>query len=143
MPDAAWDPARYLDYADQRARPFVDLLAQVRPADPGLVVDLGCGPANLTPGLRRRWPGARLVGVDSSASMLAAAGEARVAGVELVRADLRDWQSDAPVDVLLSNAALQWVPDHLALLPQLLDQVAPGGTLAFHVPGNFAAPSQP
>lgn len=135
-----WDPDRYLAYADERGRPFVDLLARVPAEMPKVVVDLGCGPGNLTSLLADRWPGADITGVDSSAEMIEAARE--VDGVTWEVADLRDWaRHDATVDVLVSNATLQWLPDHLELLPRLVDQVAPGGWFAFQVPGNFDEPS--
>jgi len=139
-----WDPERYLMYADERGRPFVELLARVdaSPVAVASVVDLGCGPGNLTRLLAQRWPGAEVTGVDASPEMIAAAR----AGGDEVRfevADLRTWLASSPagVDVLVSNATLQWVPDHLELLPALLDAVAPGGWLAFQVPGNFDEPS--
>jgi trans-aconitate 2-methyltransferase len=135
-----WDPERYLVYGDQRGRPFVELLARVGAEAPRTVVDLGCGPGNLTALLAQRWPGARVFGVDSSAEMVDAA-RASVAGVDFEVADLRDWHPDGQVDVLVSNATLQWVPGHLDLLPSLVGHVAPGGWLAFQVPGNFAEPS--
>lgn len=135
----SWDPDRYLVYADERGRPFVELVARVGATDPHTVVDLGCGPGNLTRLLKDRWPGAEVVGVDSSAEMIAKAGQAE--GVTFEVADLRWWRPDQPVDVLLSNATLQWVPGHLDLLPRLVDQVSPGGWFAFQVPGNFDEPS--
>ena len=137
-----WDPSRYLQYADERGRPFVELLARV-PADrPRRVVDLGCGPGNLTTLLSRRWPAAAVTGVDSSPEMVAAAtAAAGDGGVSYVLGDLRDWRPEEPVDVLVSNAALQWVPGHLELLPALLGTVTPGGWFAFQVPGNFDEPS--
>jgi trans-aconitate 2-methyltransferase len=140
-----WDPDRYLAYADERGRPFVDLLARVPAETPRVVVDLGCGPGNLTALLADRWPGADVTGIDSSPEMIAAAR--RVEGITWEVADLRAWaRPDAralvsPVDVLVSNATLQWLPDHLELLPRLLARVAPGGWLAFQVPGNFGEPS--
>ena len=134
-----WDPQCYLEFADERARPFHDLMSRVGAQAPAEVVDLGCGPGNLTASLRQRWPNARVVGVDSSAEMVAAARE--VEGIEIVHADLRDWTPDRPVDVLVSNATLQWVPNHVGLLPKLVDAVAPGGWVSFQVPGNFAEPS--
>jgi trans-aconitate 2-methyltransferase len=110
-PDAAWDPATYLRYAGERARPFVDLLAHVRAGSPGVVVDLGCGEGALTASLAQRWPEARVVGVDSSPEMLAAAaGHAELGRVSFERGDVRDWRLDAPVDVLVTNAVLHWVP---------------------------------
>jgi len=136
-----WDPERYLVYADERGRPFVDLLARVDAADPATVVDLGCGPGNLTALLVERWPGARVVGLDSSAEMIEKA-RATTPAVDFRVADLRDWATGADqVDVLVSNATLQWVPGHLGLLPDLVARVNPGGWLAFQVPGNFDEPS--
>jgi trans-aconitate 2-methyltransferase len=134
-----WDPQRYLVFGDERARPFHDLMAVVGAQAPVEVVDLGCGPGNLTATLAQRWPNARIVGVDSSAEMVAAARD--VDGIEVVHADLREWTPGRAIDVLVSNATLQWVPDHLALLTKLVHMVAPGGWLAFQVPGNFAEPS--
>ncbi len=135
-----WDPAQYLRYADERGRPFVELLARVGSEAPRSVVDLGCGPGTLTRLLAQRWPGARVQGVDSSAEMIA---EARrdAADVDFAEADLRSWRPGSPVDVLVSNATLQWVPGHLELLPDLLATVRPGGWFAFAVPGNMGEPS--
>ena len=140
MPDA-WDPDRYLTYADERGRPFVELVARVGAEAPATVVDLGCGPGNLTNLLRERWPAAALRGLDSSPEMIARA-RAADPSIDFEVADLRDWSRAAdPVDVLVSNATLQWVPGHLDLLPALVGRVRPGGWLAFQVPGNFDEPS--
>jgi trans-aconitate 2-methyltransferase len=136
-----WDPERYLTYADERGRPFVELLARVDAADPAVVVDLGCGPGNLTALLVERWTGAHVVGLDSSAEMIQKA-RATTPAVEFRVADLRDWVTGSDqADVLVSNATLQWVPGHLELLPDLVARVSPGGWLAFQVPGNFDEPS--
>lgn len=90
-----WDPDRYLAYADERGRPFVDLLARVHAETPKVVVDLGCGPGNLTALLADRWPGASVTGIDSSPQMIAAARE--VLGVTWEVADLRDWARPDPL----------------------------------------------
>lgn len=142
----SWDPTAYARFAAERSRPFDDLLRRVSATEPRSVVDLGCGAGDLTASLARRWPSARVVGVDSSPQMLAkAAPEAEAADVDgrlsFVEADLADWTPDAAVDVIVTNAALQWVPQHLDLLPRWVDALAPGGWLALQVPGNFAAPS--
>jgi trans-aconitate 2-methyltransferase len=135
----SWDPDRYLTFADERGRPFLELVARIDTDAPHRVVDLGCGAGNLTVLLARRWPQAQVLGIDSSVEMISAApvGE----GVEFAVGDIGGWTPDEPVDVLLANAALQWVPGHLDLLPRLVEQVAPGGWLAFQVPGNFDEPS--
>ena len=135
-----WDPERYLTYADERGRPFVELLARIGAERPRRVVDLGCGPGNLTALLAARWPEAEIAGVDSSPEMVARAA-ADVPGVAFTVGDLRTWSPERPVDVLVSNATLQWVPGHLDLLPRLLRYVVPGGWFAFQVPGNFDQPS--
>jgi trans-aconitate 2-methyltransferase len=136
----AWDPDRYLTYADERGRPFVELVARIGAAAPAEVVDLGCGPGNLTGLLAERWPQARVVGLDSSPEMITAA-RGLDQSVEYAVADLREWRPKRPVDVLVSNATLQWVPRHLELLPALVAAVTPGGWFAFQVPGNFDEPS--
>jgi trans-aconitate 2-methyltransferase len=133
-----WDPDRYLTYADERGRPFVELLARVD-ADPQTVVDLGCGPGNLTALVRERWPDARVQGVDSSAEMIASARR-DVVGIDFEVADLREWLGRGErADVVVSNATLQWLPDHVEVLPALAE--AAGEWLAFQVPGNFGEPS--
>lgn len=135
----AWNPEQYLHFADERSRPFADLLARVGVENPELVVDLGAGPGTLTAALAARWPAARVLAVDSSPEMIARAKT--VAGIHAELGDLRTWEAPAPVDVLVSNAALQWVPDHLEQLPRLAGMLAPGGRLAMQVPGNFGEPS--
>ena len=112
-----WDPERYLTYADERGRPFVELVARVGAESPATVVDLGCGPGNLTTLLRERWPDASVLGLDSSPEMVDQA-RAVDATITWQVGDLRTWASDGgePVDVLVSNATLQWLPDHLDLL---------------------------
>jgi trans-aconitate 2-methyltransferase len=136
-----WNPQTYLQFADERARPFVDLVAQVGAAEPGRVVDLGCGPGQLTASLAQRWPSAYVEGLDSSPEMIERAQEHASDRVSFQIGDLQAWRPAQPVDVIVSNATLQWVPDHRSLLPGLVGALAPGGWLAFQVPGNFDAPS--
>jgi trans-aconitate 2-methyltransferase len=136
-----WDPERYLTYADERGRPFVELIARIEAVRAADIVDLGCGPGNLTTLLRGRWPGAHIRGLDSSPEMIDRA-RATDPGIDFEVADLRDWAGgDDTVDVVVSNATLQWVPGHLDLLPSLVRHLRPGGWLAFQVPGNFGEPS--
>src|SRR5918994_1141132 len=134
-----WDPQRYLLRGSERARPFHDLVAHVGAVAPRMVVDLGCGPGNLTARLAERWPGATIIGVDSSAEMVDAARQ--IGGIEVVHSDLREWAPPSPVGVLVANAVLQWVPGHLDLLPRLAGWLEPRGWLAFQVPGNFGEPA--
>jgi trans-aconitate 2-methyltransferase len=137
---AVWDPADYLRHAGDRARPFADLLARVGATGPRVVVDLGCGTGELTASLARRWPSAQVTGIDTSAEMLAEAGPWAVPGrVSFARGDVRTWTPDGPVDVLVTNAVLQWVPGHEDLLRRWAGELAPDGWLAVQVPGGFRA----
>ena len=141
-----WDAPQYLRFQAERDRPFYDLLtqitlpAQVQPL-PKLIVDLGCGTGHLTAALAGRWPGAQVIGVDSSPQMLAQAEQLATPNLGFVQADIRTWTLPRPPDLLISNAALQWLDNHAGLIPRLAQQVAPGGVFAFQVPGNFNAPS--
>ena len=138
-----WDPGQYLRYAGERGRPFFDLVARVGADDPGFVADLGCGPGNLTAALTGRWPAAEILGVDNSPEMIAAAqDEARKHDrLSFALGDISDWRPGRTVDVLLSNAALQWVPGHLDVVRRWPGLLAPGGWLAFQLPGNFDQPT--
>ncbi|WP_405881908.1 trans-aconitate 2-methyltransferase [Streptomyces sp. NBC_01384] len=142
-----WDPSQYLRHADHRARPFADLLARVPalPADPARIADLGCGPGNVTVQLAERWPTAHITGYDNSPEMLAraeayAGATAGGGRLDFAHADLTDWAPTGTYDLIVSNAALQWVQGHLDAFPGWLDALAPGGTFAFQVPNNIDAP---
>ena len=138
----SWHPQRYLAYEGERLRPALDLLARVPIEAPRTVVDLGCGAGNVTRVLAERWPGAAIVGVDSSEAMLAKAraATAEFADVRYETADIDAWTPPAPVDLVYSNAALHWLPDHATLYPHLFAQVAPGGALATQIPVFHAMP---
>lgn len=137
-----WDPQLYIRYREERGRPFHELLGRVPVTDAGLVVDLGCGPGTLTQVLADRWRSARVIGVDSSPEMIAAAEPlANPPRLEFVLGDTRTWSPPSPVDVVLANALFQWVPDHLELLARVAGWLGPGGCFVFQVPANFDAPS--
>ncbi|WP_240619538.1 trans-aconitate 2-methyltransferase [Blastococcus sp. TF02-8] len=135
----AWQPGNYLRFAGERARPFVELMARVDAEAPRTVVDLGCGEGSLTASLAARWPEARVTGIDSSPEMLAAAST--VPGVRFELGDVARWMPDEPVDVVVSNAVLHWVPGHAELMARWAGALPPGGWLAVQVPGNFRAPT--
>jgi len=138
-----WDPAKYVEFGNHRDRPYFDLTARVHTDRPRHVVDLGCGPGNLTATLAERWPGAEILGIDSSAEMLQKAAEhsARASNLSFAQADVAEWMPSNRTDVVVSNAALQWVPGHPALLAGWLEALRPGAWFALQVPGNFRSPS--
>ncbi|WP_421694689.1 trans-aconitate 2-methyltransferase [Aestuariivirga sp.] len=131
-----WQPEKYLTFADERTRPARDLLAQVPLMEPRRLYDLGCGPGNSTALLVERYPLAHVTGVDNSPAMLEAARKA-CAGADFVAGDLAEWTPvDAP-DLMFSNAAFQWVPDHLDVLARLSGSLSAGGVLAVQMPDNL------
>lgn len=137
---ADWNARQYLKFEDERTRPSRDLLAQVHLPDAGFVVDLGCGPGNSTQLLAERFPGAELLGLDTSPDMLDTARK-RLPHARFERADASTFILPKPADLIFANAVLQWVPDHAALFPRLLSLLAPGGVLAVQMPDNLDEPS--
>jgi trans-aconitate 2-methyltransferase len=135
-----WDPTVYARYGTERSRPFADLVSRIDADGPRTVVDLGCGSGELTATLADRWPGARIIGVDSSPEMIERAAGLS-AGIQFRVGDLRDWRPGPDTDVLVTNAALQWVPDHRQLLDRWVRELPAGAVIAMQVPGNFDAPS--
>lgn len=139
-----WAPAQYRKFGDFRDRPFFDLTSRIGAVEPARVVDLGCGPGNLTATLAQRWPGSSVLGLDSSAAMVAQAQELISPGLAFEHGDIATWMPGAAgfaPDVIVSNAALQWVPGHRELMEGWLATMHPGAWLGVQVPGNFGAPS--
>jgi len=135
-----WNPELYARFADERARPVHDLLARVPLTNPRRIVDLGCGAGASTAPLVVRWPGAEVVGIDTSPAMIEEA-RGRVPGARFEIADGAVWEPREPVDLIFSNATLQWIPDHRVLLPKLMSWLAPGGVLAVQMPDTLDEPS--
>lgn len=135
-----WSARRYLEFEDERTRPARDLLARVPLESPGRVVDVGCGPGNSTALLIARYPGADVIGLDSSPDMLREARE-RLPAATFVRADLAAWRPPPATDLVFGNAVFQWVPDHPAVLRRLLDGLPAGGVLAVQMPDNTREPA--
>ena len=131
-----WDASQYLKFEDERTRPAADLLARVPLSEPGLVVDLGCGPGNSTELLALRFLQAQVTGLDKSPDMIAKA-RARLPEIRFEEADAGAWAPSAPVDLIYSNAALHWLPDHETLFPKLAAGLAPGGCLAVQMPDTL------
>ncbi len=140
LPGMIWNPAQYLKFSQPRLQPAIDLLARISGCEPARIYDLGCGAGDATRLLARRWPRASIVGVDNSPAMLAQAA-LQQPGVRWMQCHLGDWHADQPADLIYSNAALHWLPDHRQLLPALVRSLAPEGVLALQMPRNFGAPS--
>jgi trans-aconitate 2-methyltransferase len=137
-----WDPTQYQKFARERARPFHDLLAQVRREHIDSAADLGCGPGTMTRVLAERWPEASVIGVDHSPEMLAEARPHVIPGrLRFEEGDLTTWRPAAPLDLLVCNAALHWAADHAGVLASWSALLAPRGVLAVQMPYAFRTPS--
>jgi trans-aconitate 2-methyltransferase len=146
-----WDANLYLKFADHRLRPALDLMARLDPANgsrPGhAIYDLGCGAGNISRILAERFPQAPVIGIDSSDEMLAKARGAKARGqtvdprVSFTKGDLAHFQPTLPPAILYSNAAYQWVDNHIDYFPGLLKLLPSGGQLAIQMPRNHEAPS--
>ena len=135
----AWDPDLYLKFDAYRRQPAIDLLARIDLTTPVRVFDLGCGPGNVTALLAARWPSAKVTGLDSSQEMLAQA-RVRDPSINWVQQDISAFASK-DVDLIFSNAAFNWVPDHERVIPHLVSGLSEGGVLAMQMPRNYAQPS--
>ena len=137
---STWDPGQYNRFAAERERPFWDLADLLEPLPSPRVVDLGCGDGRLTAALHEKIGAAETTGIDSSPAMLAAAGPHAGGGVKFSEADISSW-TGRDLDVVFSNAALQWVPDHAGVLERWTTALRPGGQLAVQMPTNADHPS--
>ena len=136
----AWNPDQYLHFSDHRLRPAIDLLNAIPPVEAKYVVDLGCGTGSVLPFLRKRWPEATITAVDQSPEMLAKA-KASSPPANFIRADIAKWEPTEPVDIIFSNAALNWLDNHDQLLNRLAGFLTGRGILAVQMPRNHGRPS--
>ena len=135
-----WQPSLYLRFGRERTQPSIDLVARIGVGDPRRILDVGCGPGNSTAVLKARWPQAHIIGLDSSAAMIADA-QTTYPDLEWIRADASgDLTGLGRFDVVFSNAAIQWIPDQEALLPKLFAMLEDGGVLAVQVPDTGRMP---
>ena len=136
----SWSARQYTNFEAERTRPVHDLVNAILSTQVRHAVDLGCGPGNSTEVLAARFPAAQVSGLDSSPDMIDAA-RTRLPALRFDLADIPAWDDTGPFDVILANAALQWVPDHDALMPRLLGKLAEGGSLAVQMPDNLDEPA--
>jgi trans-aconitate 2-methyltransferase len=132
-----WNPDQYQRFSEHRSRPFYDLIARIDAPRAKRIADLGCGPGNLTAALSQRWSESTVIGVDNSPEMLEKAKALSNQNLEFQLADLTNWQPRERQHVIVSNAALQWVPNHETLIPRLASLLEPDGWLAVQMPNNF------
>ena len=137
-----WDPAQYAKFAEERRRPFDELLLLLRPVPGGRVADLGCGPGTLTAKLHRTLGAAETVGVDISPAMLAETAAHAGDGVRFEQGDIGAWDGNGSAwDVVVASASLHWLPDHESVLARWTSALTPTGQLAVQVPNNPDHPS--
>ncbi len=128
-----WNPGLYLKYRSERTQPSIDLVSRIKFDNPGTIIDIGCGPGNSTLVLHERWPGSRVTGLDSSPEMIRkAAGE--YPDMEWILSDVSEVDDKAEYDIVFSNAAIQWIPDHVSLMKKLFSITAKNGAVAIQVP---------
>ena len=132
---SAWNPDQYHRFRDERSQPFLDLMGLVQPKPGMRVVDLGCGPGDMTKVLHEHLQAVETVGLDSSDPMLAKTAAHAGSGLRFEKRDIRDFPAEGErYDLVFSNAALQWVMDHETLIPRLATAVAEDGQFAVQMP---------
>jgi len=137
---ATWNPVQYMKFGSDRLRPALDLMAEIPHEDVSRIIDLGCGPGNVTNLLSQKWPDADVKGLDGSVHMLKQA-KASYDKIAWEVGDVQTWVAEDPVDLIFSNACLHWLGDHEVLFPRLLDQLNSDGVMAVQMPNNFASPT--
>lgn len=131
-----WNPELYLRFKAARFAPVADLLNLTQPKTRGEVIDLGCGTGDATALLAERMKDCSVLGIDSSRAMLERARAHKGTNLRFEHSDIAE--VGGQWDTIFSNAAIQWLPDHPALLQGLWTRLRPGGRMAIQVPANHA-----
>jgi trans-aconitate 2-methyltransferase len=131
-----WDPKQYEKFEKERHQPFYDLLHLIHPMPHPKIVDLGCGNGTLTKIVHEHFHASYTLGIDTSKEMLARAQHLQTDHLVFKEQDIRTFTAPEPFNLVISNAAIQWIPDHPTLLKKLTHLLAPGGQLAIQIPAN-------
>ena len=128
-----WDSSLYEDRHSFVWKAGADLVGLLQPQKGERILDIGCGPGQLTAQLAES--GAEVVGMDSSVSMVAQARQ-NFPRLRFLLADVRNFQVEEPFDALFSNAALHWVRDADAAIACMAKALKPGGRLVLEMGGH-------
>nr|WP_282557748.1 methyltransferase domain-containing protein [Providencia burhodogranariea] len=134
-----WQAKQYSVFDEQRSRPAYDLVNAIPEINAQSIIDLGCGTGNSTQALLSRYSAHNIMGLDNSETMLIEAKK-RLPQIDFQLADISQWESEKKYDVIFSNAALQWLPDHISLYTRLVNNLTEGGYLAVQTPDNLQEP---
>jgi trans-aconitate 2-methyltransferase len=134
-----WNPDLYLKFNKERIQPSIDLVARIDYENPIRIIDIGCGPGNSTQILCQRWPDSSIIGADNSPAMIKKATE-DYPGQKWILFDAGKDEMDEKFDIVFSNATIQWIPDHDALLNKFSSMMNENGILAIQIPLFFDMP---
>lgn len=134
-----WNPELYLKFGKERTQPSIDLVSRIDMTNPAKIIDIGCGPGNSTQVLAQRWPTAKIVGVDNSPAMIEKAKK-DYPHQEWAIVDAGKDEINDRYDIVFSNATIQWIPDHAALLKRFHNLLTDNGTIAIQVPQFWDMP---
>jgi len=124
-----WDATTYDRVADPQEEWAREVIDRLDLKGDETVLDAGCGSGRVTRLLVERVPRGRVIGVDSSPSMIEQARQSLGDEVELIVRDLVDLELEEPVDAIFSNATFHWILDHRRLFERLHAVLRPGGRL--------------
>ncbi|MCZ6554722.1 MAG: methyltransferase domain-containing protein [Candidatus Dadabacteria bacterium] len=136
----SWNPELYHKFQKERFEPFKDLLDLIVIRERLRVLDLGCGTGELTEMVLDMLPESQILGIDNSPEMLNKAIQRKGAGLDFELSSIEDVSGNW--DLIFSNAAIQWVDNHLELVPRLVSLLNPGGQIAVQLPANHSHSTQ-
>jgi trans-aconitate methyltransferase len=110
-----------------------DVVQQLAPQQGERILDLGCGTGYLTNLIAQA--GARVVGIDKSASMIERA-RAAYPDLDFQVCTATDFHFNTPFDAIFSNATLHWVLDKEAAIDNIYKNLRSGGRLMLEMGGK-------
>lgn len=137
----SWNPQQYQKFEAERNLPFYDLIKLILSKKEMVVADLGCGTGKLTKALHETLHPKSTLGIDASTAMLEESSQYKQSGLEFTLMDIEDLHAPKKYDLIFSNAALQWVPDHFALFTRLASYLTEEGQFAIQMPANYDYPT--
>ena len=135
-----WNAADYHKSSPAQAQWAKELIAKLSLSGNERVLDIGCGDGKVTAEIARNLPGGTVTGVDSSPEMIRFARDhfphREHPNLTFSQADARTLPFSGEFDVIFSNAALHWIPDHKPVLAGIAESLCQNGKMLIQMGGK-------
>jgi trans-aconitate methyltransferase len=136
----SWDANDYAKQSTNQQKWARELITKLNLQGDEHILDIGCGDGKVTAEIAMNVPDGKVVGMDSSSSMIELAQnefpQEKYENLSFKTGDARKFSFNERFDLIFSNATLHWVIDHQPVLKNIYNCLKPGGRILLQMGGK-------